>query len=100
MCFAADLPLVESGTTGYLGQVTVIKKGYECYECTSKPHQKIFLGCTIRNTPIEPIHCIVWAKHLFNQHFWEADPDKDVSPDSVDPKLGDSNKEETGNVTR
>ena len=26
MCLAADIPLVESGTAGYLGQVTVIKK--------------------------------------------------------------------------
>ena len=39
----------------------------ECYECQPKPHQKTFPGCTIRNTPSEPIHCIVWAKHLFNQ---------------------------------
>ena len=26
MCLAADVPLVESGTAGYLGQVTVHKK--------------------------------------------------------------------------
>ena len=26
MCLAADVPLVESGTTGYLGQAYVIKK--------------------------------------------------------------------------
>ena len=26
MCLAADVPLVESGTAGYLGQVTVIKR--------------------------------------------------------------------------
>ena len=26
MCLAADIPLLESGTAGYLGQVTVIKK--------------------------------------------------------------------------
>ena len=26
MCLAADVPLVESGTEGYLGQVTVVKK--------------------------------------------------------------------------
>lgn len=26
MCLAADVPLVESGSAGYLGQVTVIKK--------------------------------------------------------------------------
>lgn len=26
MCLAADIPLIESGTAGYLGQVSVIKK--------------------------------------------------------------------------
>ncbi|CAB1313963.1 unnamed protein product, partial [Coregonus sp. 'balchen'] len=68
MCLAADIPLIESGTAGYLGQVTVIKKGLtECYECQPKPTQKTFPGCTIRNTPSEPIHCIVWAKYLFNK---------------------------------
>ncbi|XP_060066201.1 SUMO-activating enzyme subunit 2-like [Ylistrum balloti] len=88
MCLAADIPLVESGTAGYLGQVTVIKKSLtECYECQPKPRQKTFPGCTIRNTPSEPIHCIVWAKHLFNQLFGEEDPDQDVSPDTEDPEL-------------
>jgi len=87
MCLAANIPLVESGTAGYLGQVTVIMKGKtECYECQPKPHQKTFPGCTIRNTPSEPIHCIVWAKHLFNQLFGESDPDEDVSPDTEDPE--------------
>merc|ERR1719483_766597 len=87
MCLAADLPLVESGTAGYLGQVTVIKKGStECYECRPSPRQKTFPGCTIRNTPSEPIHCVVWAKHLFNQLFGEEDPDEDVSPDTEDPE--------------
>jgi len=88
MCLAADIPLIESGTAGYLGQVTLIKKGQtECYECVQKPRQKTFPGCTIRNTPSEPIHCIVWAKHLFNQLFGEEDPDQDVSPDTEDPEL-------------
>ena len=87
MCLAADIPLIESGTAGYLGQVTVIKKREtECYECQPKPTQKTFPGCTIRNTPSEPIHCIVWAKHLFNQLFGEEDPDQDVSPDTEDPE--------------
>ena len=31
MCLAADIPLIESGTAGYLGQVTVIKK--VCFLC-------------------------------------------------------------------
>ncbi|XP_062856385.1 SUMO-activating enzyme subunit 2 isoform X3 [Trichomycterus rosablanca] len=87
MCLAADVPLIESGTAGYLGQVTVIKKGEtECYECQPKPTQKTFPGCTIRNTPSEPIHCIVWAKYLFNQLFGEQDADQEVSPDTADPE--------------
>ncbi|MPC67906.1 SUMO-activating enzyme subunit 2-B [Portunus trituberculatus] len=47
-------------------ETAVIKKGLtECYECQPKAAQKTYPGCTIRNTPSEPIHCIVWAKHLF-----------------------------------
>lgn len=66
MCLAADIPLIESGTAGYEGQVELIKKGLsQCYECTPKAAQKTYPGCTIRNTPSEPIHCIIWAKHLF-----------------------------------
>ena len=88
MCLAADVPLIESGTAGYLGQVTVIKKGFtECYECQPKPARKTYPGCTIRNTPSESVHCIVWAKHLFNQLFGEFDADNEVSPDTEDPEL-------------
>ncbi|XP_075998300.1 SUMO-activating enzyme subunit 2 [Genypterus blacodes] len=95
MCLAADIPLIESGTAGYLGQVTVIKKGLtECYECQPKATQKTFPGCTIRNTPSEPIHCIVWAKYLFNQLFGEEDADQEVSPDTADPEAA-WNPEET-----
>merc|ERR1712141_653838 len=104
MCLASNVPLVESGTAGYLGQVTVIRKGKtECYECQPKPHQKTFPGCTIRNTPSEPIHCIVWSKHLFNQLFGESDPDEDVSPDAEDPELSEGEskpQENAGNVAR
>ena len=66
----------------------MIKKGkYECYECNQKKSNvKTYPGCTIRNTPSEPIHCIVWGKHLFNQLFGEPDPDQDVSPDTADPE--------------
>ncbi|KAK4958427.1 E1 ubiquitin-activating protein uba2 [Elasticomyces elasticus] len=63
MCLAANVPLVESGTTGFNGQVQAIKKGVtECYDCNPKPVQKSFPICTIRSTPSQPIHCIVWAK--------------------------------------
>ncbi|XP_055540431.1 SUMO-activating enzyme subunit 2 [Wyeomyia smithii] len=89
LCLTADVPLIESGTAGYNGQVELIKRGMtQCYECTPKAAQKSFPGCTIRNTPSEPIHCIVWAKHLFNQLFGESNEDEDVSPDTADPEAG------------
>jgi ubiquitin-like 1-activating enzyme E1 B len=63
MCLAADIPLIESGTTGFNGQVQVIKKGVTaCYDCTPKETPKSFPVCTIRSTPSQPIHCIVWGK--------------------------------------
>ncbi|KAK8026130.1 hypothetical protein PG990_003953 [Apiospora arundinis] len=71
MCLAADVPLIESGTTGFNGQVQVIKKGVTaCYDCTTKDVPKSFPVCTIRSTPSQPIHCIVWAKsYLLNEVF-------------------------------
>ncbi|KJZ80252.1 hypothetical protein HIM_00102 [Hirsutella minnesotensis 3608] len=71
MCLAADVPLIESGTTGFNGQVQVIKKGVTaCYDCSPKETPKSFPVCTIRSTPSQPIHCIVWAKsYLLNEIF-------------------------------
>ena len=49
LCLATDKPLLDSGTAGYLGQVTVMKKGItECFECTPKGGQKVYPICTIR----------------------------------------------------
>ncbi|KAK3677898.1 E1 ubiquitin-activating protein uba2 [Recurvomyces mirabilis] len=77
MCLAADVPLIESGTTGFNGQVQAIKKGAtECYDCNPKPVQKSFPICTIRSTPSQPIHCIVWAKsYLFPELFGTSEED-------------------------
>ncbi|EPQ31792.1 uncharacterized protein PFL1_01124 [Pseudozyma flocculosa PF-1] len=79
MCIAANVPLVESGTTGFLGQVQPIQKDVtECYDCTAKPVPKTFPVCTIRSTPSTPIHCIVWAKSwLFTQLFGADDETED-----------------------
>lgn len=63
MCVAANVPLIESGTSGFLGQVQPIKPGVtQCYDCTEKPTPKTYPVCTIRSTPSQPIHCIVWSK--------------------------------------
>lgn len=73
LCLASNVPLVEAGTTGYLGQVTVIAKdaNVECYECQPKPVQKVYPICTIRSTPSLPVHTIVWAKEFFKLLFHE-----------------------------
>ncbi|KAJ7182602.1 hypothetical protein C8R43DRAFT_967541 [Mycena crocata] len=73
MCMAAEIPLVESGTAGYLGQVQpLIKDKTECFDCIAKPTPKTFPVCTIRSTPSQPIHCIVWSKsYLMGQLFGE-----------------------------
>ncbi|KAI9721991.1 MAG: hypothetical protein M1812_001950 [Candelaria pacifica] len=106
MCLAADVPLIESGTTGFNGQVQVIKKvreahqlswGYdayykqgktECYDCNIKEAPKSFPVCTIRSTPSQPIHCIVWAKsYLFTEIFGTSE---DEAPELDHTEDGDN----------
>jgi ubiquitin-like 1-activating enzyme E1 B len=86
MCMAAGVPLIESGTTGFNGQVQAIQKGItECYDCNPKPVQKSFPICTIRSTPSQPIHCIVWAKsYLFPELFGTSEGDSDVAVTEAD----------------
>ena len=87
MCLAADVPLIESGTTGFNGNVQVIKKGQTaCYDCKDKPVPKSFPVCTVRSTPSQPIHTIVWAKsYLLPELFGATDAaatDVDATADS------------------
>mmetsp|Transcript_22967 Transcript_22967/g.33900 ORF Transcript_22967/g.33900 Transcript_22967/m.33900 type:complete len:653 (+) Transcript_22967:94-2052(+) len=75
LCLAASVPLIEAGTTGYLGQVKVCDKasGLACYECVTQETQKVYPICTIRSTPSQPVHCIVWAKELYKLLFGKAE---------------------------
>ncbi|VDM30517.1 unnamed protein product [Hydatigera taeniaeformis] len=100
VCVSLNKPIIESGTAGYLGQVEPLiyakrtSKGPQapCFECTSRANdRRTYPTCTIRNTPSEPVHCVVWAKFLFNQLFGEADiENEEVSPDLEDPEAQDS----------
>lgn len=58
----------------------------ECYDCNVKETPKSFPVCTIRSTPSQPIHCIVWAKsYLFTEIFGTSEdeaPELDHSEDS------------------
>ena len=74
ICLTADRPLIEAGSTGYIGQSRVIiKDKSECYECQKKEAPKVYPVCTIRSAPSTPVHCIQWAKLLFELLFGPAD---------------------------
>jgi len=74
LCLMASRPLIEAGSTGYIGQSRVIMKDKsECYECQKKDAPKVYPVCTIRSAPSTPIHCIQWAKLLFELLFGAAD---------------------------
>ncbi len=80
MCLAADAPLIESGTTGFNGQVQVIKKGKTaCYDCTAKEVPKTYPVCTIRSTPSQPIHSIVWARSYLSPELFGVSEDEETS---------------------
>ncbi|KAJ3296727.1 E1 ubiquitin-activating protein uba2 [Borealophlyctis nickersoniae] len=80
MCLAAGVPLVESGTEGFVGQVTLhVKDSTACYDCEPKATRKTYPVCTIRSTPSAPIHCIVWAKsYLFSMLFGRIEDGGDI----------------------
>lgn len=71
MCMRANVPLFESGTMGYNGQVQPILRGvYECYDCNPKPAgEKSFAVCTIHARPTTMVHCVHYAKELYETLF-------------------------------
>ncbi|ODV61979.1 E1 ubiquitin-activating protein UBA2 ASCRUDRAFT_33371 [Ascoidea rubescens DSM 1968] len=92
ICLFLKKPFIESGTTGFFGQVVpIFPYESECYDCTIKETPKSFPVCTIRSTPSQPVHCIHWAKNfLFAQLFGEIN----VSANNDVKTLGSDNKEE------
>ena len=79
ICLTAGRPLIEAGCTGYMGQSRVIIKDIsECYECQPKEAPKVYPVCTIRSSPSTPVHCIQWAKMMYELLFGP-----DTNTDSV-----------------
>lgn len=67
-------------------ELTIRQVETECYDCTPKDPPKSFPVCTIRSTPSQAIHCIVWGKsYLFAEIFGTSEddaPELDHSEDS------------------
>ncbi|KAG0177805.1 E1 ubiquitin-activating protein uba2 [Apophysomyces sp. BC1021] len=98
MCLAANVPLIESGTTGYLGQAYVIKKDItECFDCQPKPTPTTFPVCTIRSTPSAPIHCIwvAYEHQKFSQLFGNSEEE-----DALEKNTSEENANELEALAR
>lgn len=51
LCLSANIPLIDSGTEGFLGQVMpILKDTTACYECKPKPPQKVTFILLCYNT--------------------------------------------------
>ena len=89
ICLTAGKPLIEAGSTGFIGQSRVIVKNKsECYDCQKKEAPKVYPVCTIRSAPSTPVHCIQWAKLLYELLFGPASDssiikDQHISSDSA-----------------
>ena len=70
VCIKMGKPLIDGGSTGFIGTVvSIVKDKTPCYECNAKQKPKQYPVCTIRSTPDKMIHCVVWAKLLFKTLF-------------------------------
>jgi ubiquitin-like 1-activating enzyme E1 B len=80
VCMRNGIPLIESGTMGYNGQVQPIVKGrYECYDCRPKPPDtKTFAVCTIHARPTTMVHCVHYAKELYEVLFGSTAGEEDT----------------------
>lgn len=69
MCVAAKVPLIESGTMGFNGQVQpILPHSSECYDCRARPSDRpSYAVCTIHARPTSMVHCVHYAKELYER---------------------------------
>ncbi|KNC26337.1 hypothetical protein FF38_10430, partial [Lucilia cuprina] len=94
MCVATDVPLIDCGSAGFAGQVQVIiPTESECYDCRSHPTPTSFPVCTIRSTPSQPIHCVVWSKSFLFALLFGPPNDDDDADEEDQPQTEEEKKE-------
>ncbi|KAF8732538.1 Ubiquitin-activating enzyme active site, partial [Rhizoctonia solani] len=85
MCIAAGIPLIESGTAGYLGQVQPLMhhalhspSETECFECVAKPVPKSFPSSLLQ---LQKVKKSQWfeARQLFGEEEDEGELDRAVA---------------------
>lgn len=67
VCLRKSIPLINSGTEGFLGSVFCFYGNKTaCYDCSTKIKQKAIPVCSIRSKPEKTEHCVAWAKALLD----------------------------------
>ena len=103
MCFNLGKPLVDAGTNGYdMTCISIMKGVTPCYQCIDRKKDQTFPVCTIRQKPEKIIHCIVWAKALFEGLYGpkEASTQNIIEDIIEDLEKARSSASETGNHTQ
>nr|PVC54233.1 ubiquitin-activating enzyme E1 [Theileria orientalis] len=101
-CVQSGVPLIESGSTGYNGQVyPILKDVTKCYDCEPLPKTTAIPVCSIRQIPDKPTHCIAWARMLYQLLFGTPDNNNLLTDLSVPtlPPLEDLNEESVVDYT-
>lgn len=102
MCFNLSKPLVDAGTNGYdMTCISIVKGSTPCYQCVERKKDQTFPVCTIRQKPEKMIHCIVWAKALFEGLYGPKEgATQNIIEDIIeDLEKARLNSAETGNHT-
>jgi ubiquitin-like 1-activating enzyme E1 B len=67
MAIKVGKPIVDAGTEGFSGQAKAVKRFLnDCHNCIPQVKEESFAVCTIRNTPERPVHCVAYAKTLYD----------------------------------
>ncbi|KAK2197108.1 bifunctional THIF-type NAD-FAD binding fold/Ubiquitin-SUMO-activating enzyme ubiquitin-like domain/Ubiquitin activating enzyme [Babesia duncani] len=91
-CLHAGVPLIDSGSTGFSGQIVpIFPKLTKCYDCDSKPKTTSIPVCTIRQVPEKAEHCIAWARKLYELLFGTRNSDNILSDLQV-PSIPSENR--------
>lgn len=70
ICMKNNIPLINSGSEGYLGSIGCHMQGLSpCYNCSNKVRKKTIPICSIRLHPEKIEHCVAWGKALFERLF-------------------------------
>lgn len=85
MAIKVGKPVIDAGTEGFSGQAkAVVRYLNDCHNCVPAKSEESFAVCTIRNSPERPVHCVAYAKSLYDGIF--GDDSSNPLVEEINPK--------------